>query len=233
MRVGDLLSGEVISCEPSDSVREAARTMTRHKVGSVVVVQDGTLAGILTERDVLKGVAEGIDLGSTKVSELMTRAVVTVTPDWEVYEAAAEMLARRFRHLVVVDADAVVGVVSMRDVLLAGKRIELDSGNWAVLRDPLTFTVRERRALQRYLMRLRDAAPGEAGADELIGLLVGAWSYDLPQAGDFGEVLHALPQQDYEALVRAALAEIPKLQRAVHPAPGWRSRSARSASRSA
>jgi hypothetical protein len=203
--------------------------MSRHKVGSILVLQDGSLAGILTERDVLKSVAEGIDPETTRVEELMTRQVVTVTPDWEVYEAAAEMIARRFRHLVVVDGGAVVGVVSMRDVLLAGKRIELSDGNWAVLRDPLTFTVRERRALERYLMRLRDAPAGGAGVDELIGLLVGAWSYEFSHAGDFSEALHALPEQDYETLSQAVLAEVPKLQRAVHPAPGWRSRSARSA----
>ncbi len=175
----------------------------------------------------LKAVVDGVDPDGTTVARLMTRHVVTVTPDWEVYEAAAEMIARRFRHLVVVEEGTVIGVVSMRDVLLAGKRVELSDGNWAVLRDPLTFTVRERRALQRYLMRLRDLPPGEAGAD-LIGLLVGAWSYD-PQAEDFSDALRALPEQDYATLSRAVLAEVPKLQRAVHPAPRWRSRSARAA----
>lgn len=224
MKVGDLLTGQVVSCEPSVSVAEAARTMAKNKVGSIVVLEGDRLAGILTERDLLRAIANGTQLEETPVSNLMTAEVVTATPEWQVYEAATEMLARGFRHLVVCEGERVVGVISTRDVLLAGKRIELSSGNWAVLRDPLTFTARERKALHRYLMRLRDGNPREPNVDELIGLLVGEWSYEEEANGDVSELLRSLPPEDYHALRSAVMREIPKLQRAVHPAPGWRKR---------
>jgi CBS domain-containing protein len=227
MRIGDLAHRHVISVRPSATLRQAAQAMTDAKVGMVVVLDDDEkLAGVLTERDILRTVAESTDPDAGPVSDAMTRDVVTVAPDWEVYEAAAEMAARNFRHLVVTDDSGIVGVVSVRDVLLAGQRIELGDGNWAVLRDSLNFTVRERRKLQRYLLELRDSPESDASLVDLLGLLVGSWSLDVslpPKAEDLDE----LDPADFAALREAVLAELPELERAVHPAPGWRRRDTR------
>jgi CBS domain-containing protein len=223
MKLGELAHRNVVSVGPKETLRAAAQAMTEAKVGMVVVLTDGSLAGVMTERDVLRAVAESMDPDDTPVGEVMTKDVVTAGPDWEVYEAAAEMAARNFRHLVVTDGDEVVGVVSVRDVLLAGQRVELTDGHWAVLRDPLNFAVRERRKLQRYLLELRGSP--EEGADlvDLLALLVGAWSLEQSLPPD-AEALSALPAADYAALREAVLAELPELERAVHPAPGWRRR---------
>jgi CBS domain-containing protein len=227
MRIGDLAHRHVISVRPSATLRQAAQAMTDAKVGMVLVLDDDEkLAGVLTERDILRTVAESTDPDAGPVSDAMTRDVVTVAPDWEVYEAAAEMAARNFRHLVVTDDSGIVGVVSVRDVLLAGQRIELGDGNWAVLRDSLNFTVRERRKLQRYLLELRDSPESDAFLVDLLGLLVGSWSLDVslpPKAEDLDE----LDPADFAALREAVLAELPELERAVHPAPGWRRRDTR------
>ena len=221
MKIGDLANRHVVSVRPDSTLRAAAQTMTDAKVGMVVVLDGGALAGVLSERDMLRSVAESTDLDSTPVAEVMTRDVVTVPPDWEVYEAAAEMAARNIRHLVVTEDDAVSGVVSVRDVLLAGQRVALGNGNWAVLRDPLNFTVRDRRKLQRYLLELRGTEEVDAQLADLLGLLLGSWSLeaDLPPDAD---ALAALEPSDYAALREAVLAELPELERAVHPSPGWR-----------
>ncbi len=133
------------------------------------------------------------------------------------------MAARHIRHLVVCENGHVLGVLSVRDVLLAGQRVELTGGNWVVLRDPLTFPVRERRRLQRYLLMLRGTDPAEFELAGLIGLLVGSWSFAAPLPAE-SEGLRSLPAADYERLRTAVLAELPDLQRAVHPSPGWRRR---------
>ena len=157
-----------------------------------------------------------------RVGDLASREIVSVGPDWEIYEAAAEMAARRIRHLVVGEHGKVLGAVSVRDLLLAGQRVELGNGQWAQLRDSLTFSIRERRKLQRFLLALRGAPVGEDDLAALTGLLVGSWSLDLPLPPD------AVPGKEYaaefEVLRDAVLAELPELQRAVHPAPGWRRR---------
>lgn len=221
VKVGDLASGRVVTAGPHQSVREATRSMHEHGVGSVVVLDDEQLVGILTERDVLHAVATGRDVDATTVGELMTREVVTAGPDWEVYEAAAEMTAQRIRHLVVTRGPRVLGVLSIRDLLLAGQRVELTDGNWAVLRDPLTFTIRERRRLQRALLLLDRGPVRQVDLDGLIGELVGSWSFDVPLPAD-AEALAAVAASDRELLREAVREDLPDLQRAVHPAPGWR-----------
>jgi CBS domain-containing protein len=117
MRVRDVASSAVVVIGPEHSVREAARLMARHRVGSAVVSDAEQLAGILTERDVLNLVAQGADPEAAKVAEMMTPDVVTVGPDWDLVEAAEEMARRRIRHLVVFEGGQLLGVLSVRDVL--------------------------------------------------------------------------------------------------------------------
>ena len=223
MKVGDLATSPVIAVGPKEPLRVAAKTMMDHRAGSTVVLDGDKLIGMLTERDILRAVATGADLDRTRVEELMTEDVVTVGPDWEVYEATAEMAARRIRHLVVTDGTGVLGVLSVRDVLLAGQRVDLTPGNWAVLRDPLTFTIRERRQLQRYLLMLSGSPLSEFELAGVMGLLVESWSFEMrPSVGV--EAIRSIPAADYELLRAAVIAELPDLQRAVHPSPGWRRR---------
>jgi CBS domain-containing protein len=117
MRVRDVASSAVVVVGPEHSVLEAARLMDRHRVGSAVVTDAEQLAGILTERDVLRAVAQGADPEATKVADRMTRDVVTVGPEWDLIEAAEEMARRRIRHLVVFEGGQLLGVLSVRDVL--------------------------------------------------------------------------------------------------------------------
>jgi signal-transduction protein with cAMP-binding, CBS, and nucleotidyltransferase domain len=117
MRVRDVASSAVVVVGPEHSVGEAARMMDRHHVGSAVVTDAEQLAGILTERDVLKVVAQGADPEATKVADRMTRDVVSVGPDWDLFAAADEMAKRRIRHLVVFEGGQLLGVLSVRDVL--------------------------------------------------------------------------------------------------------------------
>jgi CBS domain-containing protein len=223
VKIGDLAARDLVVVAPADPVRTAARAMTDASVGTVIVLDEGRLAGILTERDVLRAVAEELDPDVSPCADVMTRDVVTAEPDWEVYEAAAEMSARHIRHLVVTEADQVIGIVSVRDVLLAGQRVQLTDGHWAVLRDSVTFSVRERRKLQRYLLELRGAGEDDVDLADLLGLLLGSWSFGLALPPD-AATLGTLPEGDYAALREAVLAELPELQRAVHPSPGWRRR---------
>jgi CBS domain-containing protein len=117
MRVRDVASSAVVVVGPEHTVRDAARMMAQHHVGSAVVTDAEQLAGILTERDVLKLVAQGADPDGAMVADMMTRDVVTVGPDWDLAEAAEEMARKRIRHLVVYEGGQLLGVLSVRDVL--------------------------------------------------------------------------------------------------------------------
>ena len=90
--------------------------MWRQQTGSLLVSEGGRLAGIITERDMLRAVALGADPERSTVDEAMTTEVFTVPPDMPLHEAAREMAARWIRHLPVVQDGELLGVVSMRDV---------------------------------------------------------------------------------------------------------------------
>ena len=115
----DLMTTRVAATAPDTPVAAAAADMVRAGVGSAVVMQGAFLAGILTERDVLKAAASGADLSASRVSEWMTPDPQTASPDTPAEDAAQIMLLNGFRHLPVVDGRTVCGVVSLRDLFAA------------------------------------------------------------------------------------------------------------------
>jgi CBS domain-containing protein len=119
MRVRELVGGEVVWVAPEATLRQAAEVMMSTEIGSVAVEVDGALEGILTERDILRAVADDADLDVDTASGWMTEYPDSFTPEMEVEEAADWMLATGFRHLPVVDGAEVLGVISIKDVLWA------------------------------------------------------------------------------------------------------------------
>ena len=117
MQVRNIMKSPVITIEPDQSVRAAAQVMRDHNIGSVIVARSGQPLGILTERDVLHAAAQNPNLDTTTVSQHMTAPLVTAATGWDVTVAATEMTHRQIRHLVVVEQDQPLGVVSLRDVL--------------------------------------------------------------------------------------------------------------------
>ena len=120
MTINDLAGGSVVSVDPGTSLRQTAELMHETAVGSVAVAVDGALEGILTERDILKAVADYADLDRDVASAWMTAMPDTFGPDMSVDDAANWMLATGYRHLPIVDeAGSVVAMVSIKDVLWA------------------------------------------------------------------------------------------------------------------
>lgn len=118
MQVRDAMSPDVLTIGPTHTLRQAATQMAARRVGAAVVHDpDSEGPGILTERDVLKSLGEGQDPDLELVGEHLTPDAVVATPDWDLDRAAQAMLTGGFRHLVVCDADDIVGVLSVRDVV--------------------------------------------------------------------------------------------------------------------
>jgi CBS domain-containing protein len=110
------MSSDLLSVETSVSIMEVAQRMVERNVGAVLVLDDGRLAGILTERDVLRAVARGLS-ETTRVGDCMTAHPETISPDDTTEHAAVLMLHGGFRHLPVVEGDDLVGVISIRDLV--------------------------------------------------------------------------------------------------------------------
>jgi CBS domain-containing protein len=117
MDVNTIYRDEVFSITEADTLEEAARHMSRNEVGSLVVLEEGRCVGIITERDLTRAIAEAADPHRTKVAGYMSIRPITVTPETGIREAAAEMLETEVRHLPVAAGGALVGMVSLRDLL--------------------------------------------------------------------------------------------------------------------
>ena len=115
----DLMHTRVVTTTPDASVAAAAQGMVEASVGSAIVLQGPFLAGILTERDVLRAAASGEDLSAARVSAWMTPDPQSAGPGTSIEDAAQIMLLNGFRHLPVVDGRTVCGVVSLRDLFAA------------------------------------------------------------------------------------------------------------------
>lgn len=117
------MTGASLTESAAESLRNAAAVMWKRQTGSLLIMDGDSVAGIVTERDLMKAVARGDDLDATPVSAVMTRQVVTVQPETSVADAARHMSERWIRHLPVVSGGRLVGMVSQRDlckVLAAG-----------------------------------------------------------------------------------------------------------------
>ena len=112
------MNTDVLVVGPSHTLRQAAQAMAARKVGAAVVMDpDGSGAGILTERDILRAVAAGDDVETETAGAHHTAEIVYATPSWSLGQAAEAMMRGGFRHLVVLEDGEVVGMLSVRDIV--------------------------------------------------------------------------------------------------------------------
>lgn len=118
MYVRDAMSSEVLIVGPDHTLRQAAKMMSERRIGSAVVIDpDSEGLGIMTERDVLNAIGAGLDPDVERAANHITWEVVYAAPQWTLEEAALAMARGGFRHLVVLDSDEVLGVISVRDIM--------------------------------------------------------------------------------------------------------------------
>ncbi len=111
--------GKVHTVPMTATVLEAAQVMNEARIGAVVVLDSGTMVGILTERDILtRVVAREAEPSRTPVSQVMTKEVLTCAPETRITEARQVMRERRVRHLPVVDQGQLLGMLSIGDLNL-------------------------------------------------------------------------------------------------------------------
>lgn len=120
MEIRDLVVRDLVTVGPTHTLAQAAKLMNAKRVGSAIVMTDEA-PGIISERDVLRAVAEGADPNAATVADYMTWNAIVGTSEWDVMEAARTMQQHGIRHLVVIDGASAsqIGILSIRD-LVAG-----------------------------------------------------------------------------------------------------------------
>ena len=117
MAIADVMSLRVVKVSPDDPVSLAVARMLEENIGSVAVCEGERLVGVYTERDVLRLAGEGPDFAGVEVGDVMTRRLVTISPDDDVLAAAQLMSERRIRHLPIVQGENLLGIVGIREVM--------------------------------------------------------------------------------------------------------------------
>lgn len=120
---------EVITVSPDATVKEAASSMSEHRIGAVVVNKsNGEIGGVFTERDVMRRVvAEGRDAATTRVRDVMTTAVAYCSTKTTLDEVRALMREKRIRHIPVVEEGKLVGIISLGDLNIVQDEIHIET----------------------------------------------------------------------------------------------------------
>jgi CBS domain-containing protein len=118
MLVKDAMVKKVVVTEPTATVKDIAKTMTRHRIGSLLVVEKGELIGIVTELDIIwKVVAGDLDPNTTLVNDIMTKKVVAITSDKTLEDATHVMVEKKIKKLPVLEGKKLVGLITATDVI--------------------------------------------------------------------------------------------------------------------
>lgn len=120
IRVSEAMSGELVTMSSASSLAEAASVMSQKRVGSVLIMDGERLAGILTERDIVRAISNDIGAPRDEIAHWMTAAPKTVEVDTSLEAARDLMDSTHIRHLPVTKGGRLVGMLSMRDLIKIG-----------------------------------------------------------------------------------------------------------------
>ena len=117
MEISAIMTTDLATVGPEYNVADVASVMDARGIGSVIVLEDDRVLGILTERDILKVIGAGEDPKNVAAHEALSDDLITIRPEASVEEAAREMVNAKVRHLPVISDEGLIGMVSMRDLV--------------------------------------------------------------------------------------------------------------------
>ena len=116
MKISEIMTKAAVTDSSEDTLTEACDKMRHNQTSSILIMDGDRLVGIVTERDVVKSVARGLDPKDTRLKDVMTTDIVTIGPFTTLKEAANIMATKWIRHLPIVEGSKVVGMISQRDL---------------------------------------------------------------------------------------------------------------------
>ncbi|MFC1685500.1 cyclic nucleotide-binding/CBS domain-containing protein [Nanoarchaeota archaeon] len=169
IKTGDIMTRTFVSVSPNVSVAVCSKEMLSKKVGSLIVKEGQKLLGILTEGDVIKAIAMKNELSKIKAREIMTKKVVTVSPNEDLYGALKKMKVKKVRWLPVTVKGRVIGLITVKDIIVLEPRLFDIVAEFTPIREEAKKikTIQARRskkALQMGEVWIREGACQECGA---------------------------------------------------------------------
>jgi len=125
-KIGQIMSKPVRTVKPDEKLSAAVAVMDKNSIGSVVVLDDETAIGIITEGDVVEQISKGAQVLHETVKQVMSKPLITGTPDMTVQDAVNLMLDKRIRQLPIVEGSKLVGIVTDRDLMRSVLRVSYE-----------------------------------------------------------------------------------------------------------
>ena len=136
MLVKDVMNKNVVVGKFDVTIREATKVMNKFHIGSLVVLKEEKIVGIVTERNVLESVAAGKDPDATAVEDIMTKKIVTIDPD-ETVEAAVDLMTQnKIKKLPVVENDKIKGIITASDIVVVEPKLIASIANLISMKLP-------------------------------------------------------------------------------------------------
>ena len=164
IKVGDIMTRDVISIKPSSTIRECAKTMSNRDIGTVIISDKGKIKGALTEKDIIWALTKKHDIGNVKVSDIMLRKVTTIKPSKDIFEALLRMKNQKSGWLPVTVRGNVIGMLTINDILkIEPGLFEIVSHKWKVREEEEKMN-RKRNALMGRESWIKEGECKECGA---------------------------------------------------------------------
>ena len=117
-KVSDAMTKSPITVEPNTSLRDCAKQMEKKHVGSLLIIENEMLKGLITEQDIVrKAIAKGKNPDETKVNDVMEKKVITISPNKDIYDALVVMRNKNIRHLPIMNKNQMLGLLTIKDIL--------------------------------------------------------------------------------------------------------------------
>lgn len=123
MLVKDVMNKNVVVAKSDATIREATKVMNKFQIGSLVVLKEEKIAGIVTERNVLEAVADGKDADTTPIEDIMSKGVITIDPDETVEAAVDLMVQHKIKKLPVVEDKKLKGIITASDIIVVEPKL--------------------------------------------------------------------------------------------------------------
>jgi len=136
MIVKDIMNKNAVTSKSDATIKDVSKIMSSHHIGSLVVVENEKIVGIITSGNIIKAIASGKNPDLTTVEELMTKKVITIEPDKDIKEAVDLMIQHKIKKLPIVQNGKLVGIVTASDIMVVEPKLIEGIANLISLRLP-------------------------------------------------------------------------------------------------
>lgn len=136
MLVKDVMHKNVVVAKSDVTIKEASKVMTKYSIGSLIVLKDDKIVGIITEGDIVQSVSKGLDLEGTAIEDIMSKNIITIDPEKTIEDAVDLMVQHKIKKIPVVEEGKIKGIITASDIVVVEPKLIASISNLISLKLP-------------------------------------------------------------------------------------------------